>query len=47
VDETSDVLSWWISDDEGCDGWKVDVCPGGCGQSGDDGILSVVVQVEV
>ena len=45
--ETSGVPVLWISVDEDCDGWKVDVCPDDCGQSGGDGIWSGVVKVDM
>jgi hypothetical protein len=45
--ETSGVPVLWISVDEDCDGWKVDVCPDDCGQSDGDGIWSGVVKVDM
>ena len=47
VVETSGALVFWISVDEDCDGWRVDVCPVDGSQSGGDEIWSDDVRVDM
>ena len=47
VVSTSGVPVFWISVDEDCDGWKVDVCPVDGSQSGGGEIWSDDVRVEM
>ena len=47
VVETSGALVFWITVDEDCDGWRVDVCPVDESQSGGDEIWSDNVRVDM